>query len=232
MNSPLRSNVATLSVFLLVLALAVACADASPTAVPQPTHTPYPPSTTSVADSTPPSQVMETREEELFSGRAWVAVKEGLRLHDAGDYEAAVERLQEALEYHGKPSYVLENRIALAYEALGMYDQAIKHYSNSIAINNSPVGRVNRALLYLDTGRCDLAIEDAKIALTLEPKSGPGYHTDADAHTVLYLCYFIDGNMTAALQHVDAALLLAKEHSYPPGEIAQMSETRDRILGN
>ena len=54
-----------------------------------------------------------------------------------------------------------------------MYDRAIEHYSNSIAISESFIDRVNRALSYVEFGRCGLAIEDAKTALTLEPEGAP-----------------------------------------------------------
>ena len=165
-------------------------------------------------------------------GRAWTALEEGLELFDAGDYEAAIQAFKRAQRHHGKPSGVLENRIALAYDAMGMYDLAIEHYSNAVAIDNGAVDWINRAQTYFENGQCDLAIEDAKTALTLEPESAPGYHTDVEANSILYLCYFIDGNITAALQHVDAALSLAEEHSYPLEEIAEISESRDQIVGN
>ena len=207
-----------------------------PTAAPRPTYTPYPTPEGSVVDSTrPPStplRVVEAGEEEWFRGRALAAIEEGLGLFDAGDYEAAIESFTMAQQHHGKPSSVLENRIALAYDALGMYDRAIERYSSSIAISDSAGNRVNRALSYFQVGRYDLAIEDAKTALAFEPESAPGYHTDVEANTVLYLCYVFDDNMTAALQHVNAALSLAKEHSYSAREIADISTARDQILGN
>ena len=113
-----------------------------------------------------------------------------------------------------------------------MNDRAIEHYSNSIAISDSAAGRVSRALSYFAVGRCDLAIEDAKTALTMEPDAAPGYHTDVAANTVLYLCYFLNGNVAAARQHVNAALSLAEKYSYPAWEITEISKARDRILGN
>ena len=179
-----------------------------------------------------PLQIAEVGEEEWFRGRALAAAEEGLELFDAEDYEAAIESFKRAQRHHGKPSGVLENRIGLAYDELGMYDRAIEHYSNGIAISDSAGNRVNRALSYFQVDRCDLTIEDAKTALALEPEGAPGFHTDVEANTVLYLCYFFDDNMTAALQHVDMALSLAEEHSYSAGEIADMSDARDLILGN
>ena len=108
----------------------------------------------------------------------------------------------------------------------------LEHQVGQQLFDNGATDWVNRAQSYTEIDRCDLAIEDAKTALALEPASGPGSHTDVEANTILYLCYFIDDNMTAALQHVDAALSLAEEHSYPPEEISQMSEARDQIMGN
>ena len=207
-----------------------------PTATPRPTYTPYPTSDDSAVESTrpssTPSKLFEVGKRDVFLGGAWTAIEKGLELFDAGEYEAAIESFKKAQQHHGKPSGALENRIALAYDELGMKDLAIEHYSNSIAIGDSASDGVNRALSYTDIDRCDLAIEDAKIALTLEPESAPGYHSDVEANTALYLCYFFDDNKTAALQHVDAALSLAEEHSYSAIEIADISEARDQILGN
>ena len=208
----------------------------APTATSRPTYTPYPTPSGSVVDLTrppsTPSGITEVGEEQVFLGGAWTAYEKGLELFDTGEYKAAIESFKQAQRHHRKPSGVLENRIALAYSELGMEDLAIEHYSNSIAIDNAATDWVNRAHSYAEIDRCDLAIEDAKTALTLEPEGVPGYHTDVTANIILYRCYFIDGNTTAALQHVDAALSLAEEHSYSAGEIAYLSAARDQILGN
>ena len=208
----------------------------APTPTPRPTYTPYPSPTGSAIDPTrtpsKPSEILEIGDEEFFLGRTLAAVEEGLALFDAGEYRAAIEAFKRAQRRHGKPSGVLENRIALAYAELGLHELSIDHYSAAITINDSAVDRVNRALAYYEIERCDLAIEDAKTALALEPESAPGYHSDVEANSILYLCYFFNDDMSAALQHVDAALSLAQEHSYSPAEIADISEARDLMLDN
>ena len=207
-----------------------------PTATPRPIYTLYPTAVAPVADSTSPAstplEVSEVGGGEVFLGRAATAFAEGAEFFDAGDYRAAIDAFKRAQQRHGRPSAILESRVALAYDGLGIYDRAIEHYSNAIAIEDGAVDRVNRAWTYGLIDRCDLAIEDAKAALSLEAQGVPGNHTDVEANTILYQCYFVDGNVTAAVQHVEAALSLAKEHSYPPEEIAQLSKERDLIRGN
>ena len=211
--------------------------DPAPSPTPRPTYTPYPASAASASDSTRPPiasspEVTEVREEELFWGVAWLALERGIELQEAGKHDAAIKSFRRAQQHHNKPSGVLDNRLAVSYHSLGLYDLAIRYHSSSIALDNSAIDWVGRARSYLETGQCGLAVEDAKTALALASESAPSYHTDVEANIVLYLCYFTDDNMAAALQHVDAAISLAEEHSYPPGEIAGMSQARDQILSN
>ena len=216
---------------ILVLA-AVACSPPpTPTPLPTPTHTPPPPTATPLPADTP-APVIEVGDKEWLRGEAWTAYQEGQRLASAGDHEAAIESFRQALRHHGKPSGVLENRIALAYGDMGMYDRAAEHYTNAIAIGDSPADWISRAVAYTHTGQCDLAVDDAKIVLDMEPESGPGFHTKVEANVVLYSCYFYGNDMDAALRHVDAALALAEEHSYPANEVAEIAAARAEILNN
>ena len=59
---------------------------------------------------------------------------------------------------------------------------------------------------------------DAKTALTLEPMSTTGLHTDVEANAVLASCYAYAGDTLAALQHIDAAIVIAEGH-YPEEDL-------------
>ena len=160
------------------------------------------------------------------------AAEEGINLVRAGEFEAGIERLKEAQQLHGEPSAVLENWIGLAYDGLGLYALSIVHYSNALAVRDSALDRVNRATAYWKSGQCELAIEDAQTALTMEPQGAPGHHTDVGANVVLTSCHYENGDFNAALQHLDAAIALAKEHSYSAEYVAILSQDREALLGN
>ena len=58
-------------------------------------------------------------------------------------------------------------------------------------------------------------------ALAMEPATGNGIHTDAQANAILAGCYAQQGNHLQALQHADAALEIASKQPVPkqrPGD--------------
>ena len=117
----------------------------------------------------------------------------------------------------------------MAYDNLGEYSLATSHYTNAIRIKDTSVGRVNRGSIYHEAGECDKAITDAKIALTLRASFGNGIHTDAEANYILSDCYFWDEEYLLSLQHIEAAIAIAKEHEYSDDDIAFMGEEREII---
>ena len=156
-------------------------------------------------------------------------MEEGLELSKDGKHLEAIAKFKQALLFHGQPSRVLENRIGLAYHFLGEYEQAIVHYSNGIRIKDTSTDRVNRGQVYISINRCDKAITDAMVALALEPEFRRGYHTDAAANYVLAECYFQTEEYLLSLQHMEAAIAIAKEHRYSSDRIALLEENREFI---
>ena len=124
---------------------------------------------------------------------------------------------------------MLENWLGLAYNGLGEYELAIAHYTNAIALKDDSVNRLNRSLSHHENGQCGKAITDAKVALTLEAVFERGYHTDVEANYILSDCYFWDKKYLLSLQHIEAAIAIAKEHQYSDEEIAFMEEEREII---
>ena len=145
-------------------------------------------------------------------------------MFNSGYYHAAIQRYKEAQEHHGKPSHVLETWIGLAYDSLGEYDMALSHYTNVIKIKDTSVGRFNRGSTYHTVGECDKAIIDAKVALTLEASFEYGFHTDAEANYILSDCYFRDQKYLLSLQHLEAAIAIAKEYQYSAADIEFLEE--------
>ncbi len=186
----------------------------APTATPRPTYTPY--ATTARATVTPtnaPDYVL-VGDMDYFGPDAYRLVEEGTEHFESGRYEAAIESFKEAIRAHTRPSAVLENRIGLAYSYMEEPDLAIQHFSNAIEIEDTSTDRVNRGLAYLMVGQCDAAVTDAKAALAMAPESVVGFHTDAEANTLLANCYELEGDLLAALQHLEAAIAIAEENSY------------------
>ena len=147
-------------------------------------------------------------------------------MFEDGKYLEAIAKYKQAIELHGQPSSVLENRIGLSYDALEQYERAVEHYSNAIRIRDNSIDRVNRSLTYHEIGQCDKAVADALVALTLEPAFKAGYHTDVEANYILSDCYFWDEKYLLSFQHIEAAISIAKEHQYPDAEVAFMEEER------
>ena len=212
-----------------------------PSPTPRPTYTPYPtftpmpsPTPLVMAQTTPmPPSPPEYLESEMFieyfSGRTKDAVEKGIAQFEVGEFGDAIVSFKEAQEHHGKPSAVLENRIALAYKFWQRHYLAIEHYSNSIAIRDGTLNRVGRSQSYVETDQCGLAILDAQLALTMEPEIYPGMHTDVEANLTLAYCYEYAGNYMAALQHLEAAIAIAEEHQYDEALIADGRLWRDAL---
>ena len=212
----------------LLLLLAVACSGLAIPSTPRPTYTPYP---TFTPVPTPASTIeyFETGVGEYFTDRTAIAFDRGREQFKAGEFQSAVASFKEAQQYHDKPSTVLENRIGLAYDYWGLYDLAIEHYSNAIAIEDDALDRLNRSRAYVEQSQCDMAIADAKAALTMEPETIRGFHTDVEANVVLVTCYQYYGDYMAALQHLDAGIAIGEEHHYEEANLIKMRAWRDEL---
>ena len=113
----------------------------------------------------------------------------------------------------------------MAFRGLNNHTQAIAHLTIAIAIEDSAINRTNRAALYLETVRCDLAINDANQALGMTPEYTEGSHTHAEAHKVLGGCHIINGNPGLGIFHLQTALKIATEHGYQIRDIANIYVT-------
>lgn len=171
----------------------------------------------------------EIGDEETVSIAVWEKFQEGEKLYAEAKYQEAITKYKEALTLHGHPSRVIENRLGLSYDILGLKEQAIVHFSNAIQIKDTSLNRVNRSLTYHELGLCDSAIIDATIALLMEPASKRGYHTDVEASYVLSDCYFWKGDYERSLKHIEDAIRIAKNFQYSDEEIEFMEEEREII---
>ena len=157
---------------------------------------------------------------ERFFGAALQHLEDAERLFDQARYQGAIKQFTKAQQAHGEPSAVLQSWIGNAYRALGKYQEAIRHFTNAIEIEDNPTVRINRAWSYRETNRCDLAINNAHAVLAMEHESVPGFHTDAEAHAVLALCHAAQSVHANTLKHLQDYASIAKDNQYPPEEIA------------
>jgi len=111
-----------------------------------------------------------------------------------------------------------------------MYEEAIEHFTNSINIKDEDsVTRINRGLAYIENEQYDLAILDAKKALSMEPLFDVEIHTYAEAHMILMDSYFFTREYRLALKHTKEAIAFAKLHQYPIGHIEILEENEEAI---
>ena len=128
-----------------------------------------------------------------------------------------------------KTSGGLQRRIGASYLIIGQKEVAIQHFTNAIELEDNAPDRIIQAFLQREIGNCTEAIEDAKAALALESKATAGYHTAAEANFILASCYAQQEKYLLALQHAEASLAIAEEHTYKNEEVERISGFRDVI---
>ena len=197
-----------------------------------PTYTPLPSKkvVSTVVPSSVPTVEPEDLFEEFYSGNTRRLNSEAEALEKSGHYADAIVKYKEALESYGKPSAVMENRIARSYAYLGEFTLAIDHYSNAIEVRDSSINRVSRAGVYLQLDQCDLAIPDAQAALTMTPVQVDRFHTDIQANHILFACYFFNSEYRKALQHIDATISIGLDIGMDAQSISILQEERENLL--
>ena len=168
---------------LLLMAWSLACG-ATPT--PRPIYTPYPSFTVeasssarfpaeAAAQSADLGEVVELKgQKDWFYGDALSYARDGISEFRKGNYQAAIDNFERARRHRDKPSAVLENWMGLSYQGLERYEEAIRHHSASIQIEDSTTDRTNRGIAYLLQGRCAPAVAGAKAALAACPRNRGG----------------------------------------------------------
>ena len=150
----------------------------------------------------------------MFYGKAAESLRSGKEALERGDYQTAIKKFMEVQEHNGTPSAVAEGKIGLSYMGLGKNEQAIRHLSNAIEIEDNALRRNNRGDVYMMTGQCDKASEDARAALAMEPVKGDRFHTDMEANLILAICHSRQGQHMLALQHAESAIEIATREGY------------------
>lgn len=135
-------------------------------------------------------------------------IKEGVALHDKGNYREAIEKYIEALKINSQ-SMKATYELSLSYLALKDYKNAMKYSTTVINSNDkllSPGAYAVKSEALAETGKVDEAIELLKEGLV---KNG-------DAHLLHFnmaLNYYKKGNTENSLRHAKKAIDLNKSHS-------------------
>ena len=93
-------------------------------------------------------------------------------------------------------------------QALGHPRLAIESYSKAIIYGGDADVRELRANAYLAENQCPEATTDANAALMMELLYEVGYHTDAEANSVLGVCSYQDGDLISTEQYLTEALAI------------------------
>ena len=150
-------------------------------------------------------------------------VEEAGLLFNQGRYLEAIAKYEEAEEKHGGHIGIAQNLMGHSQLQLGNYDLAIQHFTNQIGVLDDGLARINRAAAYLYSNLCPEAVDDARVALGMEPEVGGGFHSHAEAHLTLADCFVRTGDYSLALEHVDSAIALALEHGFSDSRIDSFS---------
>jgi tetratricopeptide (TPR) repeat protein len=142
--------------------------------------------------------------EPSFEGGAWQA---GVRLYEAGDFEAAVEALEFAVEENEDSAY-RHYLLALAYRKAGVPDASIEEFSLSLELSpDQPKAWLNLARAQLDLNLVKEARGSVDQALELQLD-------DADAWNVLGRVELGESNLDEAAAAFSKATDRDAEHAY------------------
>ncbi len=102
------------------------------------------------------------------------ALSQAIALHRNGDFQQAEKSYRQLLSQ--APSMPdAWSLLGLVLNAQQRYAQALEATNNAIALNEHPKYLSDRSVIFLNLGKADLAAEDAKRAVKLEPTSVDAY---------------------------------------------------------
>ena len=134
-------------------------------------------------------------------------LEEGNRLYYQGDYNGAIAKYNEALQYNPKYADAYYNR-GTAYQNLQNYNVAITDYNKAIQLNpNNALAYNNRGVAYGKSGNHSAAIANFNKAIELNPNYAPAYYNRGIAY------YEID-NYNAAISDYTKTIQINLNFAY------------------
>jgi lipoprotein NlpI len=135
--------------------------------------------------------------------------KAGFDARVAGDYDAAIRLLSDALatgKLNDDDRSTSYNNRGMAFAAKGQDDKAVADYTMAIKI--APAygpAYLNRGNVYLNQGNLDAAIADYSLAIKISPEYELAYNSRGAA-------YYRKGELDAALADLDTAIRLKPDY--------------------
>ena len=106
-------------------------------------------------------------------------------LVERGEYEAAIEDYNQAIELGTEDAFVYGGR-ALANSLLGNYEQAVQDYSRALELDPNYANAFNaRGRLFADLGNYQLALSNYNRAIELNPDAFRPYYDRAELYLAL-----------------------------------------------
>lgn len=134
----------------------------------------------------------------------WEAAEEGGELVRDGEFDAAITYLLGVVEKDSENEYAY-NFLGSAYFEKGEFPQALKAYLTAVELVPDYLGAmVNMGHALRMLARYDEAIRVGKQAILKNPDDG-------DAHYMMGLCYFAQGNQHYAMLHLQKTLAAQPE---------------------
>lgn len=135
-------------------------------------------------------------------------IKEGIELHDAGEYEEAIDRYNEALEIDSTHTLAIYE-ISLSYLSLKDFENAILYSTQIIDSNNEQLSSGAYAVKSESLAGMDMVDEAIELLYEGLKKNGP----KSILHFNLALNFYKKGDIDKTLEHVKAAIDLDKSYS-------------------
>lgn len=135
-------------------------------------------------------------------------IKEGIELHDAGEYEEAIDRYNEALDLDS--THILAvYEISLSYLALKDFENAILYSTQVIDSNNEQLS----SGAYAVKSESLAAMEKVDEAIELLHEGLEKNKNKSILHFNLALNYYKKGDTDKTLEHIKTAIDIDKTHS-------------------
>jgi len=125
----------------------------------------------------------------------------GIAYYEKGDYDLAIQDLNEAIHLNPKDEKAYDGR-GVAYKKKGDFDHAIRDFNEAIHLNpNFERAYNDRGAAYIDKEEYDRAIQDFNEAIRLNPNNANNYNNRSVA-------YMRKGDYSAAIKDDNQAIHL------------------------
>ena len=125
---------------------------------------------------------------------------------DQRHYQEALQYYRDSQQARVFPDAAIQNETGQTLARLELYQQALRHYSQSIELNENAATRVNRGFALIATGRWQEARNDAQVALDIISHGQESADLKAQAHEILAYSHAKLQKHENALAHVDQAV--------------------------